>query len=486
MSEAAGDLDQYIIAAQEPFEDGLRTLVEIPSVSQHAVCKPDVRRCILSAEEYLQILMKGGTKVDTKSRLIGWDNGLPAVYWKCIRHRKWPTIILYNHLDVQPAEQKDGWDTEPFELVILDAPKVGRQYFGRGTTDDKGPALVGLLAIKFALLRGLPLNFVVVWESEEEDGSMHFPEILAQIKDDLQGLSSPSLLISDTIWPAVHVPSVSCGLRGVINFTFELTTAIDDRNRAKGVHSGLCGGVATNPIIRLSHVIAASVDEAGWVAVRGAHDGLAPLPAEALEAFAQTDAITLETFKRDFGLRSCFAGSVPDLLNRIWNLPTFEVTGIIGGVTEPAGAVKTEIPGYARAHVSCRLGPGQDPVQFEQALRKHVARIDSDMVIIRRGGVSRPFAMDPKGPYLQAAAEAFKTGFGYPEVVFDRCGGSIGAVIHFTELLPGLPVVLLGLSLPTHNYHGTNENFDWRQAAGGIRTFVHYFERVANMPTAQK
>lgn len=480
--EGIADLDQYIAAAQEPFEDGLRALVEIPSVSQHADRRGDVVRCATRASEYLGTLSRA-IRLGAVNAYGDSGGGLPVVHWDRFGNPKWQTVIIYNHLDVQPAKPEDGWDTDPFEFVARDDAQVGRRYFGRGTTDDKGPALTVLLAVKFAIQLGFPLNFFVIWETEEEAGSPNFPAWFGQrsIRRHLRKFASPSLLISDTIWPASNVPAVSCGLRGLINFTFELTTATDEKGRPKGVHSGLVGGAAPNPLNRLAHVIARCADEQAWVLIPDGREGLQALPREELEAFARAGAMTVERFKDDYGLRSSLARSVPDLLDRVWNLPTFEVTGMFGGITDPPDAVKTEVPGYGRAHISCRLGPGQDPVQFEQALRAYVACLDPDVVVTRRGGVGRPFAMDPEGPHLQAAAEALKAGFGYPEVVFDRCGGSIGAVTHFTDILPDLPVVLLGLSLPEHNYHGTQENFDWRQAAGGIRTFVNYFERVAKM-----
>src|SRR5262249_12669218 len=230
-------LDTYIRDSRNEFEDKLATLVETPSISSDPERVGDIKRCGEIASQYLRDL-------GADAELVGTP-GFPVVFGSLITDPKYPTVTIYNHLDVQPADPSE-WNKAPFTFY-----KVGERYEGRGTTDDKGPGLTAMLAVKYAVENDLPLNFKFIWELEEEIGSPNFEHF---VKHNKGRLGTDSFLVSDTIWISRKQPAVPYGLRGLQTFLFKLET------HAKDVHSGLVGGVARNPIGELAQVISQCYD----------------------------------------------------------------------------------------------------------------------------------------------------------------------------------------------------------------------------------
>ncbi|HMY76487.1 MAG TPA: M20/M25/M40 family metallo-hydrolase, partial [Blastocatellia bacterium] len=192
------NLDSYIRSSRDEFEDKLAALVETPSISSDPERLPDIRRCADLASQYLRDLGAKAEPVPTP--------GFPVVMGSIIKDQKYPTVTIYNHLDVQPADPSE-WNKAPFTFH-----KVGDRYEGRGTTDDKGPALTAMLAVRYAVQNGLPLNFKFIWELEEEIGSPHFEYFVKRNKGHL---ITDSILVSDTIWISRKQPAVPYGLRGL-------------------------------------------------------------------------------------------------------------------------------------------------------------------------------------------------------------------------------------------------------------------------------
>lgn len=449
------NIDKFVKGVRAEFEDKLAALVEIPSVSMDPDHRADIDKCAATASELLQA---EGAQTEAAP-----TPGNPVVVGSLITDPKHPTVTIYNHLDVQPADPSE-WHKAPFTFH-----KVGERYEGRGTTDDKGPALTALLAVRYAVAAGLPLNFKFIWELEEEIGSPNFETFIRRYK---KRLSTDSILVSDTIWIARGRPAVPYGLRGLQTFLFTLET------HNKDVHSGLVGGVARNPIGELCQVIDECYDaKTGRVKIKGFYDDVKSVTKEELNSFLQSGFST-RGYKRAHELKTIRPNlkSDGDVLKAFMATPTFEVHGITGGYGGPG--VKTIVPYRAEAKISTRLVPYQDPEKIAKLMREHVRRINPD---VRVQSIQRldPYLGSFTGPFAEAARDAMKFAFGR-EPAFTREGGSIGAVVTMQNHLKA-PITFLGLSLPEHGYHAKNENYDWGQTSGGIRMFVKYFERISTL-----
>jgi acetylornithine deacetylase/succinyl-diaminopimelate desuccinylase-like protein len=455
------DLDRRIRELRPRYEEDLALLVGIPSVSSDPDRAPDVLRCAEAAAELL-----GG--VGATAEIVP-TRGHPVVHGRLVTDPRYPTVAIYNHLDVQPADPA-GWRSDPFTLAI-----AGGRYTGRGATDDKGPALAAMTAAALARDDGIPLNFHFLWEMEEEIGSPHFAAFL---KERRGLIPADSVLVSDTIWVARNTPSLPCGLRGLLPATLSLRTARAD------VHSGVAGGVARNPLLEISGLLAAIADpETGEVKIPGFYDGIQEPGDRQVEGFVAASGFTREGFARDLGLISLRRNIAtdPDAVRAVSTRPTFEVHGITGGY--PGPGVKAIVPHRAEAKVSMRLVPGQDPATIARLFRTFVRGKNPD-VRVTFAPALHPYLGDNRGPYTAAARSAMRAAFGR-EPVETREGGSIGAVVAMDRILR-VPLSLLGLSLPTHGYHSVNEHFDWRQASGGIRMFCRYFAGIARIPSHRR
>ncbi len=449
------NLDPYIRQVRNEFEEKLALLVEIPSISMEPERKGDIERCGAVAAEYLRGIGAEAESVATP--------GNPVVFGSLVTDKSYPTVTIYNHLDVQPADPAE-WHKAPFTFY-----KVGDRYEGRGTTDDKGPALTALLAVRYAVENGLPLNFKFIWELEEEIGSPNFEHF---IKKNRQRLATDSVLVSDTIWIARGRPAVPYGLRGLQTITLSLET------HAKDVHSGLTGGVARNPIGELCQLISDCYDaQTGRVKIKGFYDEVRPVTKAELKSFLDS-GFSAKSYRKAHELKSIrpHLKNDADVLKAFMALPTFEVHGIVGGYSGPG--IKTIVPHRAEAKISMRLVPDQDPDQIVSLVRNFVKTKNPDVKVAATQKLE-PFLGDFTGPYADAARTAMKFAFG-KEPAFTREGGSIGAVVTMQKHLRA-PITFLGLSLPEHGYHAKNENFDWGQTSGGIKMFVKYFEEIAKL-----
>ena len=455
MGDAVLDgLESYVTAARGEFEEILGVLVEVPTVSADPTHHQDIRR---GAELALQYLKASGA---TSAEIVETP-GNPVVLGKLLSNPGDPTVTVYNHLDVQPAQEPE-WTRDPFSFQAHDG-----RYDGRGCTDDKGPAVTALLAARYARESGIPVNIHIVWELEEEIGSPSFEEfVLGQGP----GLDTDSVVVSDTVWLSQDTPAIPYGLRGLQGVRLVLETARND------AHSGLTGGAARNPLGELCQVISHCYDPlTGRVTIPGFYDRVAQVSGEEMESFLSS-GFSLEKFVDAHGLHKLRTRDTREVIDRIWCQPTFEVHGITGGYTGPG--IKTVVPPRAEAKVSMRLVPDQDPAEVLSLLKDHVKEINPD-VEVEPAGTLRPYLGEFRGPYADAARRAIRFGFG-KDPAFIREGGSIGAVVTMRDHLKA-PIMLMGFSLPYHGYHGPNEHFDWGQASGGIKALVSYFSEVSRI-----
>ena len=446
------------------FEEKLAALVEIPSVSMDPARRADVERV---AQQGCTLLRELGAQAECIKTA-----GLPLVLGRLVQDPKFPTVTIYNHLDVQPAEA-DEWRTPPFKLV-----RQGDKWRGRGTTDDKGPALAALFGARLALQDGVRLNFQFLWETEEEMGSPSFQAALRRLaKGDRQQapLRTDSIVVSDTLWPQAGRPAIPYGLRGLLGFCVRLQTGDKD------VHSGTTGGAARNPLGELCALINACYDaRTGQVKIPGFYRDVRRASAAERRGLARA-GFSRGRFRRAHGFSSLRFPDETRLREAIMIAPTFEVHGLVGGYS--GAGIKTIVPHLAEAKLSCRLVSDQRPERALRLIERFVRQHCRDAEVIHESSLS-PYLVDPSGPHLEAAQQAMFEAFG-KRPALTREGGSIGAVVTMDRVLRA-PVVLLGLSLPEHGYHAINENFDWGQARGGMEMFCRYFSRLADLPAVPR
>jgi acetylornithine deacetylase/succinyl-diaminopimelate desuccinylase-like protein len=448
-------LAAWAASEREKFEAALQQFVEIPSVSAEPERAGDVRRCADAAAQLIRDFGGEAKILETA--------GYPIIHGRFKRSAKAPTLTVYNHMDVQPASKAtEPWNTEPFTFT-----KDGDRYFGRGTTDDKGPALSAMWGIKAAREADVPLNLNVLWELEEEIGSPSFEDA---IKANAKLLATDHILVSDTIWVSRKQPACPAGLRGLQGFTLSLQTGETDQ------HSGVTGGAARNPLGELMQLVSEMYDaRTGKVKIKGFYDDVVPPSKRELKDFRDS-GFTVKQFMKDHLFRSLRTNDPIDVMKRIWAMPTFEVHGLVGGYTGPG--IKTVIAPKAEVKISCRLVPKQNPKRIQKLVREFVKERNPD-VKVEIENQMWPYKAPTEGMLADAVKDAMKFSFGR-EPVFVREGGSIGAVISMENVLKS-PVMFLGLSLPEHGYHAPNENYDWQQASGGMAAFVKYFQNVSQL-----
>jgi acetylornithine deacetylase/succinyl-diaminopimelate desuccinylase-like protein len=440
---------------RERYESTLRQFVEIPTVSSEPDRAADIRRM---AETAAQLVRDHGGQADVLE-----TDGNPLVHGRFDVDANAPTVTVYNHLDVQPASREtEPWNSDPFVFT-----RQGDRYFGRGTTDDKGPALSALWGIRAAREAGVRANLHVLWELEEEIGSPNFE---GGVKKYAEQLKTNHVIVSDTIWVSRQRPACPAGLRGLQGFELVLETGQTDQ------HSGTTGGAARNPLGELMKLVTQMHDATtGRVKIKGFYDDVVPPSKRELQEFRDS-GFSIKAFKKDHLYKSIRTEDPLEVMKRIWAMPTFEIHGVTGGYTGPG--IKTVIPPRASVKISCRLVANQDPKKILKLVKQFVKEHNPD-VKIEAEAAMYPYKAPTEGALPDAVRQAMKFAFGR-EPVFVREGGSIGAVISIEKVLR-CPVLFLGLSLPEHGYHAPNENYDWQQASGGMVAFAKYFEIVSGI-----
>jgi acetylornithine deacetylase/succinyl-diaminopimelate desuccinylase-like protein len=345
--------------------------------------------------------------------------------------------------------------------------KKGDTYYGRGTTDDKGPALSALFGARAAIEAGVPVNIRFLWEFEEEIGSPNFEKIITKAEPNLR---TDSVVVSDTVWVSRNRPASSAGLRGLLGFILTLETGTVD------THSGETGGASRNPIAELMQLVTDLYDvRTGKIKIKGFYDDVIPPSKQELQDWANC-GFTVKAFKKAHHLKKMRSEDPLEVMKRIWGMPTLEVHGIVGGYQGPG--LKSIVPPRAELKASCRLVPVQDPQKIKKLITAAVKERNPD-VNVQFESQAPAFRTVLEGELPQALKRAIKFSFG-KEAVFVRDGGTIGAMTSIEKVL-NCPVLFLGLSLPEHGYHAPNENFDWQQASGGMVAFAKYFEEIANL-----
>lgn len=442
----------YIHTHKERFREELYSLLRIPSVSAQPEHRDDMHAC---AHRWKELLLAAGA-----DRAEIMETGFnPVVYAEKTIDPTLPTVLVYGHYDVMPAEPLELWQSKPFEPEIRDG-----RLWGRGTDDDKGQSFIQLKAFEIALHRRLlHCNVKFLLEGGEEVGSPGLEDFCARNKE---LLAADVILVSDTSMVGREHPSLTTGLRGLAYWEIEVTGPCRD------LHSGHFGGAVANPINVLCKMLASITDDKGRIALPGFYDDVDELsPAErAMMAAVPYDEAA---YCKAIGVKALSGETGYSTLERAATRPTFDICGIWGGYTGEGS--KTVLPSKAHAKVSCRLVPHQDYRKISQQFADCIAAIAPPTVSVKvtpmHGSESYVCPIDI--PAYKAAEAGFSLAFGQPPLAVRR-GGSIGVIPVFERVL-GLKSVLMGFGLESNAIHSPNENFPLEMYERGIVAVVEFY-----------
>ncbi|WP_406400986.1 dipeptidase [Streptomyces uncialis] len=459
VDSAVSAVRTYIDRHRDAFLADLGDWLRIPSVSAQPEHAGDVRR----SADWLAAALK-----DTGFPAVEvWETpGAPAVFahWPSDDPRA-PTVLVYGHHDVQPADRADGWATDPFEPVFRD----GRLY-ARGAADDKGQVFFHTLGVRAHLAatgRTAPaVHLKLLVEGEEESGSPHFR---ALVEERAERLAADAVIVSDTGMWAADTPTVCTGMRGLADCEIELFGPDQD------IHSGSFGGAVPNPATEAARLVAALHDEHARVTVPGFYDGIVELTDRERRLFAELP-FDEERWLRTAKSHATLGEAGHTTLERLWARPTAEVNGIGGGYQGPGG--KTIIPARAMLKLSFRLVAGQDPDRVEDAVRAWVAAtlpagIRHEIVF---GAATRPCLTPLDHPALRSVVRAMGLAF-EREIRYTREGGS-GPAADLQDVL-GAPVLFLGISIPSDGWHAPDEKVELDLLFKGVETAAHLWGDLA-------
>jgi acetylornithine deacetylase/succinyl-diaminopimelate desuccinylase-like protein len=431
----------------------LEELVSIPSVSGDPARRADVERAAVWLAARLAPL--GGRVVAT--------GGHPLVLAEWLGAEGAPTVLVYGHYDVQPAGEEEAWQTPPFEPAVR-----GERMYGRGTSDDKGPMLAALGAVERLLEErdGLPVNVRILLEGEEEIGSPNLEAALAANRDVLR--ADVAVSADGAMWSAEQ-PSLNVAARGM------LAVELGVRGPAADLHSGRHGGAVQNPLRALAGIIASLHREDGAVAVDGFHDEVVDLTDADRDEIGQMP-FDEEAYRAELGAPELHGESGYTPLERLTARPTLEVSQIEGG------GRYTVIPAVARAYLTCRLVPDQDPARVAAAIARHViARCPAGVTVSVEevpGGIPA-YAIRRDHPALAAAEEALRAVYPGRRVLRTRAGGTLPAAVLLRRAL-GLDTLLFSFSSSDECFHGPNEFFRLSRLREGTDAWARLLDLLAD------
>ncbi len=453
-------LDQVLERAhrgRSAAEAQLFELISIPSVSALPEHRQDCRR----AADWLAQRLRGlGMEVQLADLLEG---GHPVVEAEWLGRPGGPTLTIYGHYDVQPPDPLDEWRSPPFEPTVRDG-----FVYGRGADDNKAQHLASVLAAThWFAAGGPPLNLRFLIEGEEEVSGRSLP---TYVRANAERLATDYLLIADGSFAAPGLPAIVTGLRGLLYTEIEVVGPQVD------LHSGIFGGVAPNPFNSLAHIIAGLKDRDGVVQIPGFYDHVVPPSRDELEDW-RTLPITAEQQREAMGVTELAGEAAYSVLERKWARPTLDVHGVIGGFIG-AGS-KTVIPARAKAKVSTRLVPDQEPAQILAALREAVSRLATPGTAAQVTELSSapPVRLATGHTGVDALRSAFAAAYGAPPVLI-REGGSVPVTIDFQQALD-THLLVTGFGLPGDALHSPNERMSLDQYHRGTDAVIHLMHELA-------
>lgn len=448
----------YLEKNKERFLEELLELLKIPSVSARTENRNDMVKC---AEAVKKRLLDAGAD---HAEIIPTD-GHPIVYGEKIIDPEKPTVLVYGHYDVQPADPLELWNSGPFEPVIKDG-----KIYARGACDDKGQFYMHVKALEMMVKTNtLATNIKFCLEGEEEVGSPNLGKFVASNKEQLK---ADVILISDTAMISMENPSIDTGVRGLSYIEVEVTGPNRD------LHSGVYGGAVANPITILAKMIASCHDENNHITIPGFYHDVVASTTEERKKLAAAP-FSEDEFKKDLGISALWGEKGYTTNERTGIRPTLELNGIWGGYTGEGS--KTVLPSKATAKISARLVPNQSSEKTTAILLDYFKSIAPEGVTVKvmehHGG--EPYMTPIDSNAYKAAAAAIKDTFGKDPIPV-RGGGSIPICSLFEKEL-GIKIVFMGFGLDSDNLHSPNEKYDLFNFYKGIETIPYFHKHFANM-----
>ena len=455
MDLSVASLQQWYRKHEKEIVDDFFTFLRFKGISTDPDFKNECVNTAFFLKDYL-------TKIGMNVTL--WENpGMPVVFAEHTVGSHRPTVLIYQHYDVQPVDPVDLWFTDPFEPKIVDG-----KVYARGASDNKGQCFATIAALKAAMqiAKDLDINIKLFIEGEEESGGAGTEVTLEQKKE---MLLADHVLVVDFDMPRKNVPGITLGMRGIA--TFDIVC----QNSKQDLHSGVHGGIALNPIRALSEVIAKMWDDNGTIAIDGFFDEVKPVPKEVIENINLD--FDIQAYKHDFGVKAFCNEKDKTIKESNWLRPSLEINGIWGGYT--GSGFKTVIPAKAYAKLSCRLVPGQDPEKIHQKiedfLHKNIAQ--GIHVELRPHHSAKAFRTDHNAKIVKIVEASQKDVFGRdPE--YTLCGASVPIVTKLAEISGG-EVAMFGTSLSTDDFHAPNEHFELERLKQGFLTMGRILAHLA-------
>lgn len=453
------DIKNYIEKNKERFLSELFALLRMPSVSADSAYKSSIEDTARWIKEAL--LAAGCDKAE-----VCETPGNPVVYGEKHVGDNLPTVLVYGHYDVQPADPVALWDTDPFEPVIKKTElHPDGAIFARGACDDKGQMFMHVKALEYMVKEGkLPCNIKFMIEGEEEVGSKNLGWFVERNKEKLK---NDIILISDTGIIAKDTPSITTSLRGLSYMEVEVT------GPNKDLHSGVYGGAVANPVNVLSKMIAQLHDENNHITIPHFYDKVKEIPAEERALFAEIP-FSLEEYKKDLGVADVQVEKGYSVIESAATRPSLDVNGIWGGYI--GEGAKTIIPSKASAKISMRLVPDQEPKEIEALFTEYFTQIAPEGVTVKvtslGGGPAYAMTIDNDG--YRAAEKAMEKTFGKRPIPTPE-GGSIPIVALFEKEL-GTKSVLMGFGYDSDLIHSPNEHYGLFNFFKGIETIPYFYE----------
>jgi len=448
----------YQESNKQRFLDELLALLRIPSVSAKKEHAGDMIACADAFKK--QLLDAGADKVE-----IYPTDGHPIVYAEKIFDPSKPTVLVYGHYDVQPAEPLELWNHGPFDPTIVDG-----KIFARGSCDDKGQVYMHVKAFETMVqTNSMYCNVKFCIEGEEEVGSPNLGKFVSANKELLK---ADCVLISDSAMISLENPSIDIGVRGLSYIELEVTGPNRD------LHSGVYGGAVANPITILSKMIASLHDENNHITIPGFYDDVL-IATEEERALMSKAPFNEKEYAADLGVNELWGEKGYTTNERTGIRPTLELNGIWGGYT--GEGAKTVLPSKAFAKISARLVPNQQSNKITEILINHLTKIAPPYVTVKaslhHGGEPYITPIDSKA--YQAAAKAMETTFGKAPIPV-RGGGSIPICALFEKEL-GIKIVFMGFGLDSDNLHSPNEKYDLANYYKGIETIPYFYKYFSEM-----
>ncbi len=453
------DTQNYIQENKERFLEELKDLLRIASISADPAYKSEVLNCAEAVAKHLK--NAGADNVE-----ICETKGYPVVFGEKLIDKNLPTVLVYGHYDVQPADPLELWESGPFEPVVKTTELHPEgAIFARGSADDKGQFFMHVKAFEAMMMtNSLPCNIKFIIEGEEEVGSISLAGFLEENKEKL---ACDVILISDTHIYSNEQPTVTTGLRGLSYVEVE----VEGPNR--DLHSGLYGGAVPNPINILAEMIAKLHDEDGKITIDGFYDNVEIVSAEDRAEMNKLKD-NPEEFKKSIGLSGVEGETGYTTLERTSIRPTLDCNGIWGGYI--GEGAKTVIPSKAFAKISMRLVPYQTDEEITEKFTKYFEKIAPASVKVtvkpHHGGM--PYVLPSNTKEFLAAKKAMEKAFG-KEVLPYRSGGSIPITSLFEKIL-GAKSVLMGFGLDSDAIHSPNEHYGLFNFYKGIESIPYFFE----------